>query len=64
MGKELPIVSRKRKETDEAKNGEQFERFVEAAEKTGQFDESVLDEAIKKIVKVKPKKGAQKKTEK
>jgi hypothetical protein len=47
-------VSRKRKEKEKAKDGDQYVRFVEAAERIGPYDESVLDEAIKKIVKPKP----------
>jgi hypothetical protein len=50
-------VSRKRKEEEKAKDGEQYTRFVEAAERIGPYDESVLDDAIKKISKGKPVKG-------
>jgi hypothetical protein len=48
-------VSRKRKEKEEIKDGDQYARFVEAAEGIGPYDETVLDGALKKIVKMKPK---------
>ena len=51
------IVSRKRKEKDETKDGDQYVRFVDAAERIGPYDESILDEAIKKIAKAKPTKN-------
>ncbi len=54
-------MTKKRKGKDEAKDGEQFEKFVEAAENVGPYDEKVLDDAIKKIVKTKPKQGTDKK---
>jgi len=54
-------VSRKRKEKEKTKDGDQYARFVEAAERIGPYDESVLDEAIKKIVKAKPSRGKVKK---
>ena len=46
-------MSRK-KEKEKPKDGDQYARFVEAAVRIGPYDESVLDEAIKRIVKVKP----------
>ncbi len=49
----MPIVSRKRKE--KAKGGDQYARFVEGAESIRPYDESVLDEALKKISERKPK---------
>ena len=49
----MPIVSRK-KEKGKAKDGEQYARFIKAAERIGPYDESILDEAVKKIVKAKP----------
>jgi hypothetical protein len=55
----LPIVSRKRKE--KTKDGNQYARFVEAAERIGPYDESILDEALKEIAKAKPTQGKEKK---
>ena len=49
-------MSRKRKEKGKIKDGDQYARFVKEAERIGPYDESVLDEALKKIKKVKPEK--------
>ncbi len=49
-------MSRK-KEKGKAKDGEQYARFIKAAERIGPYDESILDEAVKKIVKAKPQRG-------
>ncbi|MGA3116138.1 MAG: hypothetical protein ABSF90_17090 [Syntrophobacteraceae bacterium] len=53
----MPIVSRKRKEKEKTKDGNQYAQFVDAVERIGPYDESVLDEALKKIGRVKPAKA-------
>lgn len=53
-------MSQKRKEKDEAKDGEQnqYERFLKTAKDIGANDDEAFEEAIKKIAKVKPRSGA------
>lgn len=48
-------MTKRKKDEESTKDGDQFARFVEASERTGPYDEEVLDSALKKIAKVKPK---------
>jgi hypothetical protein len=50
----LPIVNRK-EEKDEAKDGEQYERFLETAKRIGANDDEAFEKALGKILKAKPK---------
>ncbi|MHC1729123.1 MAG: hypothetical protein AB9866_24530 [Syntrophobacteraceae bacterium] len=53
-------MTKRKKGSENTSDGEQYARFVEAAEKLGPYDESVLDEVLKKIASVKPERKKRK----
>jgi hypothetical protein len=55
-------VSRRKKDTEKAKDGEQkqYEKFLETAKEIGASDDEAFEDAIKKILKAKPKRGTDK----
>ncbi len=52
-------MNRQRKEKEKTNDGEQHERFLKKAKGIGANDDEAFEEALKKILKAKPKRKKQ-----